>query len=367
MRFIAKIMLVALLATACSPRGQVIIEPQAASVGKVHEIFVATTRGRGNDKAFNGSRSDTLSFLRYDISVPPQRSKGEINWPPRGKNPPDASKYFLTTAAGSYQSEAAFTSDLARSIRSHKGDAVIFIHGFNNNFAEGLYRNAQMVHDMDIPATAIHYSWPSAAQPLGYVYDRDSSLYARDGLMQLVNDVDKAGAKRIILIAHSMGSALLMESLRSISLAGRGDLLKRLGGVVLISPDIDIDLFRAQALQVKPLPQPFIVFSSEKDRILKISATLTGQSERLGTLTNLEKVADLPITVLDTAAFSKGAGHFNLGDNPALLRVFDGLTAIDQSLSAERAARTGLIPGVVLTAQNATQVVLKPVLVLSGN
>ena len=29
---------------------------------------------------------------------------------------------------------------------------------------------------------AVHYAWPSAAEPLGYVYDRDSAIFARDGL-----------------------------------------------------------------------------------------------------------------------------------------------------------------------------------------
>jgi len=37
------------------------------------------------------------------------------------------------------------------------------------------------------------------------------------------------------------------------------------------------------------------------------------------------------------------------------------LTTVDDALDTDRAARTGLLPGVVLTVQNATQIILRPV------
>ena len=93
----------------------------------------------------------------------------------------------------------------------------------------------------------------------------------------------------------------------------------------------------------------------------ELSARLTGQSDRLGTLTDLSRVSDLPVTFLDTAAFSSGSGHFNLGNSPSLLRLLDGILSIDASLDSDRAGRTGLLPGAVLTVQNATQIILRPV------
>ena len=362
MRLIAKVMLVALALGACSPRGQVIIDPAAATAdGKVQKIFFGTSRGLSESGAFGRARSEHLTLGQYNVSVPPERERGQINWPKYGRAP-DPTTDFITTEAGRYRSTAGFRSDLSRDLRQKDGNAVVFLHGFNNNFAEGLYRNVQIAHDLDIPSSVIHYSWPSAAQPLGYVYDRDSSLYARDGLVQLLHEIKASGAKKIVLIAHSMGSNLLMETLRSLSLANDTNVMDSIGGVVLISPDIDVDLFHAQARAIKKMPKPFVVFSSEKDRILQLSSLLTGMNARLGTLTDMQKIADLPIIILDTAAFSQGAGHFNLGDNPVLLKIFDGLSSIDEALSDERMSRTGLIPGAVLTVQNATQIVLSPVL-----
>lgn len=334
--------------------------PDAVSVGTIRPVFIGTTRGIGDSGEFDGSRSDKLAFARYDISVPPDRVIGEISWPPR-QGRPDPRRHFLTTRRDVFRDEAAFRADLSQAIARTGGEAVIFVHGFNNTFAEGTYRIAQMSHDLELAGVVIHYSWPSAAQPLSYVYDRDSALFARDGLESLLYEVERAGARRIILVAHSMGSALTMETLRQTAIRKEDSLLGKIAGVILISPDIDVDVFRAQAKSVTRLPQPFIVFSSERDRILQLSARLSGQSDRLGSLTDLGRLADLPVTFLNTSAFTKGAGHFNLGNSPALIRLIERLTTVDEALDADRAARTGLLPGVVLTVQNATQIILKPV------
>lgn len=352
--------MVALTLAACAPRGTIITMPEAAATGQVRPVFVGTTRGIGPDGDFDGSRVDSLQFTRLDISVPPDRKTGEITWPGR-RGKPDPRRDFLTTQRIAFDGAGDFRADLSQTLRTTGGEAVIFVHGFNNTFAEGAYRIAQMAHDLDLPGAVVHYSWPSAAQPLNYVYDRDSAIFARDGLEQLLAEVENAGARRVILVAHSMGSALTMETLRQIAIRDESRVLRKVSGVVLISPDLDVDVFRAQAKAIPRLPQPFIVFSSKRDRILQISARLSGQTERLGSIRDLSRVADLPITFLDTAAFNAGSGHFDLGNSPALIRLMERLTTVDDALDTDRAARTGLLPGVVLTVQNATQIILRPV------
>lgn len=351
--------LIVVLAASCSPRGHVTVDPAAAQVGDVRAVFIGTTRTHGSE-GFDNTRSASLGFARYDISVPPDRNEGEIVWPPKsGKVDPRTQ--FLTTSAQVFDGDRAFQADLAQALRRRQNEAVIFVHGFNNTFAEGIYRIAQMSHDLQMPGVVVHYSWPSAGQPLAYVYDRDSALFARDGLEQLILSVQAAGARKVILVSHSMGSALTMETLRQMAIRGESQALARISGVILISPDIDVDVFHAQARAIPKLPQPFVVFTSTHDRVLRMSARLTGQKDRLGTLTDLQKVSDLPITFLDTAAFSSGAGHFNVADSPSLLRLLEGIISVDASLNNDVGARTGLLPGAVLTMQNATRVILSPV------
>lgn len=344
---------------ACTPRGVLTLMPEAALVGEVTPVFIGTTR-QLQDGQFGTERSETVRFARFDVSIPPNRKPGEINWPSRQAKP-DPRKHFLTTHETIFAKDAAFRTDLARDLARHGGEAVIFVHGYNNNFSEGLYRVAQFAHDLDLPGSVVHYAWPSAAKPLGYVHDRDSALFARDGLEALIDEVAAAGATRILLVAHSMGAGLAMEALRQTAIRGDTATMNRLAGVILISPDIDVELFRSQARSIGALPQPFIIFGSDRDRILGLSARLTGDSERLGSLPDITKVADLDVTFLDVGEFTSGTGHFTVGDSAALIKLLDSIGQIEGAFEADRAKRVGLIPGAVLTVQNATKIVLMPV------
>ncbi len=363
------LVIVAALA-ACAPRGAITVVPSAASVGTTRTVFVGTTRASDaeNGDLFGFPRSPETRFARFDVSVPPERKPGKIVWP-KPHQAPDPATEFLTTREDLFETEGDFRAELARALRtepSGEREAIVFVHGFNNTFAEGLYRVAQLGHDLELSGVSVHYSWPSRANPLGYAYDRDSALFARDGLQDLLNEVSAAGADSIILVAHSMGSALTMETLRQIAIADDRRVLPKVAGVILISPDIDVDVFKAQAARMGKLPQPFIIFTSSKDRALQLSARLTGQRDRLGNLEDIEEIADLDVTLLDVSAFSEGLGHFAVGDSPLLLRILGRMTDLDASFAADPTGRTGLLPGVVLTVQNATEIVLSPVAAIGG-
>ena len=259
-RFLLMLSLSLLLA--CAPRGHVTLDPQAASVGQVEKIFIGTTRKQDQDGSFGTYRSEQINFARYDVSVPPDRKLGEINWPPRhGKANP--LKHFLTTDQIVYPNDLPFRKDLKAQLAANGGEAVIFVHGYNNNFSEGVYRVAQFAHDLKLPGAVVHYAWPSAAEPLGYAYDRDSALFARDGLESLIHEVAAAGAKRILIVAHSMGAGLTMEALRQAAIRGDKRTLGWSGGVIFISPDLDVDVFRpATSAPVVAAPAPAHVGSS---------------------------------------------------------------------------------------------------------
>lgn len=367
---VLRFFLVLILLCACAPRGEIIVDPTAATVGTLRNVFVGTTRAI--DPLTGGLGVDRLrgatSFARYDVSVPPDREVGKLTWP-RGNAAPDPRTDFLTTDAAIYDGAAPFRRDLRAALVAEpqgQRDAVVFVHGFNTTFAEGLYRIAQLSVDLDLPGVPVHYAWPSLGKPLGYVYDRDSAIFARDGLERLLDEVAAAGAERIVVVAHSMGSLLTMETLRQMAIRGTSPARSRLAGVVLISPDLDVDVFHEQATAIGKLPQPFIIFTSSRDRALALSARLTGQRERLGNLANLDEVADLQVTVVDVAAFSVGAGHFNVGNSPALIQLLGRFGEVTQAYNADQAVRAGLIPGVVLTVRDATAVILSPVTVISG-
>lgn len=363
MRFV--VMALVLLVTACAPRGEITLAPQAKGVGTNHTVFVGTSRASDPQGAFSFARSEKESFARFDISIPPDRQLGEIEWPDATIDP---QQDFLTTSRQVFATHRDFRNSVTAELRNHprgQREVVLYIHGFNNTFAEGLYRIAQMSNDLKIPGVPMHYSWPSRGSPFGYVYDRDSVFYARDGLEVMLNEIVAAGAERIILVGHSMGALLTMEALRQLAIADNRKVMDRIGGVVLASPDIDVDVFRMQAIKIGKLPQPFLIFASQRDSLLGLSARVAGEPERLGNLSNLARVADLKVTVLETGQFKDGDAHFAIGTSPALIGLVRSVEGMNAALAHDNETRGNLLTGTVLTVQNATKIILSPVTALA--
>lgn len=347
---------------ACTPRAEITYAPAALSSQPPVPVFVGTTRGPDPDTGadLTRGRSETLRFARFDVSVPPDRKAGTIPLPPRNRAP-DPMREFSVSGQQLYSAKAAFRADLSRALASHGHEAVIFVHGYNNTLADGVYRFAQMGRDLKLPGVLVHYSWPSRANVFGYAYDRDSALFARDGFERLLREVSAAGARRIVIVAHSMGGALTMETLRQIAISGDGAVRNRIAGVVLISPDLDVDVFRSQARRIGRLPQPFIIFTSERDRALALSARVAGEGERLGNLRDVTRVADLEVTMVEVGAYSSGDGHFTVGSSPTLLALLGREGELNAAFAGDRSGQAGLLPGFVLTVRDATRIVLAPV------
>lgn len=354
------LLFLAITLSACTHTGGLARVPLGEKSATVRPVFFATTR-QTDKLPFGTERSHSSQYGKVDVSIPPRHKTGQIEWPNRK---PDPQKHFLLASTEAYDSSGEFRSDLNRELasRSPKNrDVIIFVHGFNNRFSDGLYRIAQMSHDLGLPGVVMSYSWPSAANPLGYAYDRDSALFARDGLRRMIEEVSKSNADNIILVAHSLGSMITMETLRELTISGKTRTMDRIDSVVLMSPDIDLDLFKAQADSIGKLPDPFIIFSSKKDRALRLIEQLTGQKNRLGRLDDVSEIAEYDITYIDITAYSEGGlNHFATANSPALLKLLGKIPDLDAALSGD-GGRIGLLPGTVLTVQNATALILSPV------
>lgn len=219
-----------LMLAACAPRGVFTPAPVDRGGAEEETIFVGTTRQVDDDGfGFGFGRAETLSFLRYDISIPENREPGELSWPPQTRKP-DPDRDFLTATELVFRSPEAFRSALAAERRrTRQTSAVVYVHGFNVNMAEGVYRFAQMHYDLDVPAIAVTYSWPSRGSALGYLHDRDSALFARSGLEDLLEELVASGIREIAVVAHSMGASLTMETLRQMALTRNSRVLNRIG------------------------------------------------------------------------------------------------------------------------------------------
>lgn len=352
-----------MILSGCAGRSTVVLEPQFAGVGATERVFVTTTRGIENGQ-FTHDRRETLDYLRFDVSVPPDREAGAVE---PADIPPDPNREFLVTEATRLVGTSAFQNALAAEIASRPADereVIVFIHGYNTTFADGLYRTAQIRHDFDLSGVPVHFAWASAANPLGYAYDRESALLARDGLETALSEIAAIPGANIVLVAHSLGAGLTMEVLRQMRIGDRQDIFDRISGVILLSPDVDIDVFRSQAQRIDPLPQPFLVFTSQRDRALLLSALITGQTNRLGTLGQADDVAEFDVTLIDVSGFRGGENdllnHFTVASSPAMVELLQQVARVNLSLGRDPAQQLDLLQGTVLTVRNATQVILAP-------
>ena len=312
------------LLTACAPHQtakRAIPDPAA----KIEEIFVATPRSlSATGQAFGEQRPRGMNFFKADISIPPTHETGKVEWP---DETPDAATDFVVADTEVLRDQA----EMLRGVRrAHPGqETLVFVHGYNNTLSDGMYRLAQIRTDFEITMPTILFSWLSAGDPRGYAYDRDSVLFSRDDFVEMLDGLTSSPGERVFLLAHSMGSHLVMESLRQAALRGDTDILSRISGVVLMSPDIDPDLFRRQAEAIGKLPQPFLIFTSRQDRALSIAGFITGRKQRLGLIDGPDKVKGLNVKVVDFTALADGEGynHFVPVTSPAAVRVLRGMIA----------------------------------------
>jgi esterase/lipase superfamily enzyme len=351
---------------ACAPRSGVTVLPAAAAVGAPAEIFVASARlplPGGVDYA--NRYGDVLSFSQVSVSVPPDRAPGTVRI--AGTAPPDPRRDFVTTATVPIADGRAFVAAIDRAaarLPRATREVTVFVHGFNTTFAEGLYRHAQMRHDFAVPGLSVNFSWPSAASVSAYGTDREAVLVARDRLEDLLVLLAASRVPRIIVAGHSMGAFLLMEAMRQLAIRNRTAVLRKISTVVLISPDLDIEVFRGQMAELSRFDVSVYVFVSSRDRALRVSARLRGQQARLGSISGPAPVADLPVTVIDMSAVeteNDSLNHFKVATSPVMIALIKGLDETGESVLRDISRNPGLLEASVGLVQDATSVVLVPV------
>lgn len=106
---------------------------------------------------------------------------------------------------------------------------------------------------------------------------------ARDDFVKVLTKLSQGGVRPIIL-AHSLGAWLAIETVRQLSLMGKGDVVCSIDQLALAAPDIDIDLLRQQLSATDRLSRPIVVLASKDDIALALSKKLAGSTATAGSL-----------------------------------------------------------------------------------
>src|SRR5262245_50085535 len=175
----------------CATRpGPEVLAPVAAVPGaKTLPIYVATNRKRAApaENVFTAERSDALNFAKFTVAIPPNHQPGNIEWPQGAADP----RMSFATVDQAALTETEFRNAVAppRQISGKRRNVLIFVHGFNNNFQESLYRLAQIGADAGFGGTPVLFAWPSQADVAEYDGDRNAAIASRDDLMALLQMV----------------------------------------------------------------------------------------------------------------------------------------------------------------------------------
>jgi len=281
---------------ACSSRPSqgVLVPVTATAEGTARvPVLAATTRQRSTTdpgEMFNAERSQGVSYASIVVSIPPDSARkiGEVQWP--AALPGDPSRNFVTVSANYLNSKQAFSAAVATLAKqTGRSKVLVFVHGFNNRFDDAVYRFAQIVNDSKVPVIPVLFTWPSRGETRlrAYTYDRESANYSRDALEELLDMLaSEPSVTEITLLAHSMGNWVTLEALRGRSIrvadAARKARTDKLKSVLMVAPDVDVDVFRSEIRRIGVFRPRMAIFLSQDDQALALSKYIWGGVPRIG-------------------------------------------------------------------------------------
>ena len=332
-----------------------------------HSILVATTRQRDTRPGtyFNGERADHINYAEIDVAVPENHVSGEIELP--SKAPGNPKTDFVVEEAAYLDSDQEFVSRLNAELSQRPAGSrkvLLFIHGYNTMFAEGLYRFTQVVHDSKTAAVPVLFTWASRGKLAQYVYDNNSATAARDDLDRTIRLIFASDADQVNILAHSMGTWVTVEALRQIKLSGRLPPQEKFGAVLLAAPDIDVDVFKSQMRSFGKPAKPFYIILSKDDKALRASNFIAGGQARLGADEDTAELAELGAVVVDMTDVkaNNSANHGKFAElaalGPELSTVLAGGIAESPTSPLENPRPVGGAIGAIVTS---------PIAILGGS
>ncbi|MGA7486591.1 MAG: alpha/beta hydrolase [Xanthobacteraceae bacterium] len=262
-------------------------------------LLVATTRkpvgGARAEPWFGSERAARMSIARATLTAPDTgrfslASMGLADWRVEKIEPVPTVGDLLGPAAG---------------VR----DVLLYVHGFNETFETAALDAARLSDGIRFRGETMVFSWPSKAKLFDYGYDRESAMWSRDALEQVIFGlITSPAVGRVHIVAHSIGTMLTMEAVRQIYDRHGGAVAERIGTVVFAAPDIDKDVFSSSVAHIGPLASKITLITATNDRALAVSRWMAGGITRVGAAEHAE-LERLGLRVID--ASKQGWGIIN--------------------------------------------------------
>ena len=279
----------------------------------------------------------SVTYGRALVSIPAAHSPGGLELPNFWKLElsPDPTRHFILKSATLLSLDAT-RAEMAKKLEGSAAKALLlFVHGYNMSFAETAMRTAQLAHDLKFPGLPFFFSWPSAAQYTGYLRDSETAQLSEAAFDRVLDDLATLPVNDVYVIAHSMGSRIVSQVLRS--RVDRGKPTAQLSELLLAAPDINADLFRSaiaprlQAMQGTKAT----VYASSSDLALMASKAVHGYArvgETAGGVFVYPGVETIDASRVAIAG--RAFGHSYLTDSAAVLKDIGAL--LRQKLKAKQ-------------------------------
>ncbi len=279
-------------------------------------LLFATTRElvAADTCQFSGERSQSIYYGKARVHVPPIRCLGTIAAPKRFE------LFGFTIYVQKYNNSKHFRiescavvpkDEWLRTINeAEKDEALVFVHGFNVEFNEALFRCAQIAWDIKYTGIPILYSWASRGNILDYAYDRESALIARRPFVELLQDIARGGVSKIHVLAHSMGNFAILDALSQHDHVNKPICL---GEIVMAAPDIDAHQYTQIAPYVRNGAKGMTLYASSVDKALRLSKRIAGQIPRAGDVSEDGPLLVAGVDTIDVTAVGEEIFGLNHG------------------------------------------------------
>lgn len=228
----------------------------------------------GSESHFTGRRSidDSVHYGRCTVFVPKSHKFGGLQTPWWKRLFSEDSSLQLTTV-DSLQ-EASFWEELKESLGQGEENEslMLFVHGYRVSFEGAALRTAQLAYDLKMRHAAF-FSWPSAGDATSYIADEASARHAALHLGKFLQEVERrcaAANQRMHVIAHSMGSRVLVQALEVLAAAQWQP--TALENLVFAAPDEDAATFTRAVGSMLQVSRNRTLYASNGDKPVWLSA-----------------------------------------------------------------------------------------------
>jgi esterase/lipase superfamily enzyme/TRAP-type C4-dicarboxylate transport system substrate-binding protein len=255
--------------------------------GQVGKLYFATTRDDTGDDDFRFRFGDTRTGVvkcgRIAFSAAD----------PRGAT---------ATFDGPLTAESAACGATLNNVLQSSKRMLIFVHGFNNRFAEAAERAMALKNAMGSDTEVLLWSWPSKRDGIlgNYAYDKESvGGEAQQSLVRFLRALKRGSdTSSLNLLAHSMGGWHLIGALRTLS---DQDGRPTLQNVVLAAPDVPSDEFRFALDDLSRIARRYTLYACEWDVALMTSKAMNAYP-RAGSGGDADIVVDEKVESIDVEA-----------------------------------------------------------------